>query len=277
MSRILVAEDNPNQCEGIRTLLEHAGFSVDKACNGFEAMQKLRTKKFDVMVMDVWMPDMNGLDLLSLLPEAAQPAKIVVLTGDDRPETLLRAVREKVYQYVVKPFDPKGLVEIVRHALETSADTPPIEVVSARPEWVELVVPCSLEVVERIENFVLQLDAGLPKEIRESAGIAFRELLLNAIEWGGRLDPSQKVRISCLRTSRMLLYRIADPGKGFRFEDLRHAAIHNPPGQPDAHLAAREERGLRPGGFGILLSKNIVDDLLYNEAQNEVVFVKYLD
>ncbi len=277
VNRILVAEDNPNQCEGIRALLERAGFTVEKARNGFEAMQKLRRQKFDLMVMDVWMPGMSGLELLALLREAPRPPKIVVLTGDDTPETLLRAVRQHVYQYVVKPFDPKGLVEIVRHAVEAPPDPARIEVISARPDFVELEVPCTLEVVDRIESFVLRLEADLPKEIRESVGLAFRELLRNAIEWGGRLDPLQKVRISCLRTSRMLLYRIADPGNGFRFGELTHAAIHYPPDEPAAHLAAREEKGLRPGGFGILLSKNVVDDLLYNEAQNEVVFVKYLN
>jgi hypothetical protein len=46
---------------------------------------------------------------------------------------------------------------------------------------------------------------------------------------------------------------------------------------PMAHVFAREKKGLRPGGFGILMSQSLADELLYNEAQNEVVFVKYLD
>jgi anti-sigma regulatory factor (Ser/Thr protein kinase) len=85
------------------------------------------------------------------------------------------------------------------------------------------------------------------------------------------------VRIAFLRTRRMLLYRIADPGSGFRFEDLPHAAVSNPDGQPFTHMRVREEKGLRPGGFGLLLARKLVDELLYNEAQNEVVIVKYLD
>jgi anti-sigma regulatory factor (Ser/Thr protein kinase) len=101
-------------------------------------------------------------------------------------------------------------------------------------------------------------------------------MLLNAIEWGGQFDPSRKVRVSYLRAKRMLLYRIADPGPGFRLEDLQHAAITHP-GDPIAHMQAREEKGLRPGGFGLLLVSAKVDELLYNEARNEVVFVKYLD
>lgn len=75
----------------------------------------------------------------------------------------------------------------------------------------------------------------------------------------------------------MLMYRISDPGVGFRPEELRHAAVENPPGEPFRHLAEREERGIRPGGFGLLMTRSLVDELIYNEAHNEVVFVKYLD
>ena len=75
----------------------------------------------------------------------------------------------------------------------------------------------------------------------------------------------------------MLLYRIADPGKGFSFEGLTHSALSNPPENPMEHSAEREKKGLRPGGFGLLMTREMVDELLYNEAHNEVVFVKYLD
>ena len=60
-------------------------------------------------------------------------------------------------------------------------------------------------------------------------------------------------------------------------EGLRHAAVGHPEGSPLDHMSSREEKGLRPGGFGIMISQAKVDELLYNEAQNEVVFVKYLD
>jgi hypothetical protein len=59
-------------------------------------------------------------------------------------------------------------------------------------------------------------------------------------------------------------------------EGLDHAAISHPD-NPIEHMEVRESKGLRPGGFGILMVKAKVDELIYNEAQNEVVFVKYLD
>jgi anti-sigma regulatory factor (Ser/Thr protein kinase) len=198
------------------------------------------------------------------------------MTADDTSETLLRAVRERAYRYVTKPIEPKALVALVDEVL-AAPEVRPIEVVSARPEWVELLVPCAREAAERIQEFMARLEADLPEEVRSGVGQAFRELLMNAIEWGGRLDPRQTVRIAYLRARRMLLYRIADPGAGFRFEGLTHAAVSNPPDNPLEHVAARQGLGLRPGGFGLLMTRQMVDELLYNEAQNEVVFVKYLD
>jgi hypothetical protein len=75
----------------------------------------------------------------------------------------------------------------------------------------------------------------------------------------------------------MLLYRIADPGIGFRFEDLSHAATRNSPNESPKHIRTPQDNGLRPGGFGSLLAKMMVDEIIYNEAQNEVLIVKYLN
>ena len=58
---------------------------------------------------------------------------------------------------------------------------------------------------------------------------------------------------------------------------LRHAAISNPADDPLQHMMVRDEQGLRPGGFGLAITRSLVDELIYNEARNEVVFVKYLD
>ena len=75
----------------------------------------------------------------------------------------------------------------------------------------------------------------------------------------------------------MVLYRIADPGEGFDIDGVAHAAINNPEDRPLDHAIIREEMGLRPGGLGLAIIKSIVDELIYNEARNEVVFIKYLD
>ena len=276
MSRILVVDDDRTTRHVLKKVLTSAGFTTSVAKDGVEGLKALRAHRFDLLLLDVWMPRMNGLDLLAQLRNRKSRPRVLVMTSDDAPETLLKAVREQAFDYVHKPVEPAVLLRTVRDVIK-AADAPPIEVISARPEWVELVVPCTREAAERIQNVVAHLDADLEPEMRESIAYAFRELLLNAVEWGGKLDPSRKVRISCLRARKMLLYRIADPGPGFNIEDLPHAAIGHGPTEPIAHMHVREAKGIRPGGFGLLMVSASVDELLYNEKRNEVLFVKYLD
>jgi anti-sigma regulatory factor (Ser/Thr protein kinase) len=176
---------------------------------------------------------------------------------------------------LISELEVRNLLNVAREALQASNAPATIEVISARPDWVELLIPCTREAAEQIQAVVARLGADLPVDLIDTVSYAYRELLLNAVEWGGQLDPDRKVRISCVRTDRVLIYRISDPGPGFQLESLDHAAIAHPT-DPLQHAKIREEKGLRPGGFGILLVRANVDELVYNERHNEVVFVKYL-
>ena len=151
-----------------------------------------------------------------------------------------------------------------------------IEIVSAVPEWVELGVPCDLRAVPPLQKLPAQLDADLPQEIGEAISYAFREMFNNAVEYGGRLDPAKCVEIRFVRLKRAVICRIKDPGDGFDPTRLRHAAINNPNDDLPRHVSAREEKGLRAGGFGILPAGQLVDELAYSERHNELLFVKYL-
>jgi len=274
--QVLVVDDDRALRHALSAMLDNAGFAIAEAGDGVSALTQIQDHRFDLVILDLGLPGIGGLDILSEIQTLEFPPKVIIVTSDDTPATVLQAIRDNAYQYVVKPTPPKIIVEMVER-LFAAPTLRPIEVVSARSDWLELVAPCDLETAERIQTFIEKLDAGLPGDIRDSIGQAFRELLLNAVEWGGRLDPNRTVRIACLRTNRMILYRIADPGPGFSPETLTHAAISNRPEEPYGHMMVREEKGLRPGGFGLLMTRTLVDELIYNEAHNEVVFVKYLD
>ncbi|HET6180360.1 MAG TPA: response regulator [Candidatus Sulfotelmatobacter sp.] len=274
-AEILVAEDDRTTRFAISSMLKSAGYRVTEVSNGTDALRKIQQDRFDLAFLDIWMPELTGLEVLARVREGDSHPKIIIMTSDGTPDTVLRAVREQAYEYLSKPFPPKEAVEVAERALMQDA-SPPIEVISAKPEWVELLIPCTCEAADRIQSFLMKLGADLPDEQRNKIGLAFRELLLNAVEWGGQLDPNRKVRIAHVRTPRMLLYRVADPGSGFSFKALAHAAVGQPEDDPTAHMAVRDQLGIRPGGFGIAMIRAIADDLIYNEAQNEVILVKYL-
>jgi DNA-binding response OmpR family regulator len=276
--RLLVVDDDRALRHALSTLLEEAGHLVVQAGDGAEALAAIGAQPVDLMLLDLGLPGMSGLDVLGRVRGLASPPRVVVVTADDTPGTLLEAIRGQVDGYLTKPFAPGGIVEVIEDVLSRPpAAVLPIEVVSARREWVELLAPCSLDAANRVQGFMMTLEADLPEKVRESVGQAFRELLFNGVEWGGKLDPARKIRISCIRTRRMLLYRIADPGEGFDVDRLSHAAINNPDDNPLQHALVREEKGLRPGGLGLAITRTLVDELVYNEKRNEVVFVKYLD
>jgi CheY-like chemotaxis protein len=272
---ILVADDDRTTRFAISSMLRKAGYAVTAVKDGAEALRNIQRKPFDLAFLDIWMPELTGLEVLARVREGEAHPKIIMMTSDATPETLLRAIREQAYEYLTKPFPPKEAVDVAARVLKQNA-SPPIEVISAKPHWVELLIPCTREAAERIQSFLIKLEANLPDDLRNTIGLAFKELLLNAVEWGGKLDPNRKVRIAHVRSSRMLLYRVADPGPGFSFKGLTHAAVGQPADEPIAHVNVRDQLGIRPGGFGITMIRAMADELLYNEAQNEVIFIKYL-
>ena len=137
-------------------------------------------------------------------------------------------------------------------------------------------MPCTIDAIDPLERLMSRSNRPLPPETPQTVTYAFREMLRNAIEHGGKNDPTQFVEVGYLRSPRIILYRIKDPGEGFSIDALHHAALLNPENDPMMHERVREEMGLRPGGFGILIARELVDEMIYNESHNEVILIKYL-
>ncbi len=276
MGKILVVDDDPEMQKLIMAALEADGHAVVQALDPAEGLALLASEPVDVVITDFMMPKMNGVEFLERLRLDHRNQKCIMITGYGTTDAIVGALREQVCDFLPKPFTIAELRGAVSNALAATS-TPEIEVVSARPEWIELRVPCRLTAVPLVQRLLLQLKADLPQETCDSIALAFREMLNNAIEYGGKLDPKKFVTVSYLRLKRAILYRITDPGEGFTMERLDHAAVANPSDNLLRHSVIREQRGLRGGGFGILITSQLVDELVYNEKRNEVVFVKYID
>lgn len=150
-----------------------------------------------------------------------------------------------------------------------------IETLSLAPNWVSLRVPCQIENVDLVLEMLEPRDTHLDHKKHDEMCTAVREILMNAIEHGGQGDPNLSVELSCIKTQDAVIVWVRDPGRGFRAEDMKHAAIGNPPdGTNLEHAEIREAQGMRPGGFGIFMARRMVDDLIYNESGNEVMLVK---
>lgn len=277
MSRtVLLAEDDAPSRQIYYTVLEAEGYRVIEVPDGKSALEVLTREPVDLLVTDVMMPGMTGIELLQRARQLRPDLRAIVMTGHKTSEAVIGALRNRACEFLEKPFHIEELVEAV-HAVMSRDLGLHIDVISDRPDWIELRVPCDLAAVEPIQRFLGHLHEHIPKETREAVGAVFRELLNNAIEHGGKCDPSKRVEIKYIHLKRAILYSIKDPGEGFNIKEIEHAAFANPPGEPTRHMERRQELGLRPGGFGIMLASQVIDELVYNAQHNELIFVKYID
>jgi anti-sigma regulatory factor (Ser/Thr protein kinase) len=188
---------------------------------------------------------------------------------------VIASMREHAFSYFSKPFSLPAIADMVLTAAEAPCWDDGIEVTSATPDWIRLSARCDLKTADRLMQFMHEI-ADLPPEEGDAVGLAFREILMNAIEYGGQFRPDQYVEISYVRAKHMVMCRVKDPGEGFTLDEIEHAAIANPDDDPIRHMEHRDAKGLRPGGYGVLLAQKLVDDLIYNEKGNEVLLVKYV-
>jgi DNA-binding response OmpR family regulator len=275
-ARILVVDDDPDIHDLLTSALAREAYEIDSAYDGLQGLERLTATHYDLVLTDVCMPGLDGLELLQRIHERSPETRVLVMTAQNTDETVVRSLRDNAFTYFSKPFSTDAVAEMVASALQSAGGRDDIEVLSAHPNWIALELRCKLPIADRLVQFFRELDTGLPAAEQENIAMAFRELLMNAIEHGGLSDPEKRVHVAYVRLSRAILYMIRDPGQGFSFENLAHAAVSNAPEMPFGHAEVRSQLGMRPGGFGIFMTRQMADEVIYNEKGNDVLLVKYL-
>jgi anti-sigma regulatory factor (Ser/Thr protein kinase) len=272
---LLVVDADQAVHDSLNRLLQREDRRILDVYDGAEALECARRVPCDLVMAGQTRSGPGGVQLLRRL-SALRPVPRVILCGDRDPASAIAAVRTRAFSYFHKPLPQGPLADMAQMALDSQGWRDDVKLVSACPGWIALDVRCKLDAAERTTQFVREMEADLPSATREDVAAAFRELLFNAVEHGGKCDPRKHVRVSLLRTPRAVMGHVQDPGKGFSMDLLPHAAIGNPEDSPIRHVELRAELGQRPGGFGILMARSLVDDVVYNERGNEVMFVRYL-
>jgi DNA-binding response OmpR family regulator len=272
----LIIDPTPDIREQLSEILLPPEWSVREAADNAAALELAQSNEFELIVTDVKKSAKEDVQFLHSIRRRHPQTRVIILTDESTPQDVIDALREGAFSYFSRPFSRQAFSEAVRNAMDAPSWADGIEVVSAAPHWVRLIARCDVGTAERLLRFVHEM-IELPEEEKELVGSALQELLMNAIEYGGKFNPQHYVELSYMRTKRAVACRVKDPGEGFSLEEIRHAAVSNPPGDPLRHLNYREAGNLRPGGFGILLSRNIVDELIYNDKGNDVVMIKYID
>ncbi len=272
----LLVGENAELKKQLRGILEPGLWVLQNVTGNAEALVMASNRKFDLILTSAKTSGREDVELLRKLRFARPHVRLIILAEESTPADVIASMREHAFSYFSMPFSPDALAVMIHHAIEEPCWDDGIEVVSATSEWIRINARCDIKTADRVLQFFDEI-AELPNPERSAVGMAFREMLLNAIEHGGGLDPDRQVEISYLRVRHMVTCRISDPGEGFTLDEIPHAAIANPADDPLRHIEYREAKGMRPGGFGVLVTQGLVDELVYNEQGNEVVLIKYLD
>ena len=121
--RILLVEDDQALGEGIRTALKPEGYTVDWLQDGASALHALSHESFELAILDLGLPRMDGLQLLKQLRAAANPVPVLVLTARDATGDRIAGLDAGADDYLVKPFDVAELKALVGHTFETPKPT----------------------------------------------------------------------------------------------------------------------------------------------------------
>jgi anti-sigma regulatory factor (Ser/Thr protein kinase)/CheY-like chemotaxis protein len=249
---------------------------IERAPNNLAALAMIESHPYDLVLTGENTSGKDDVELLRKIRLVRPHTRLIILTNESTPIDVIASMRERAFSYFSKPFSQMSFAEMLQLAAEGPCWDDGIEVVAATAAWIQLIARCDRRTADRLLQFFYEI-SDLPESERDGVAMAFREILLNAIEHGGHFDPSQFVEISYVRAQHAIMCRVKDPGEGFSLEEIQHAAIANPPDDPIRHQAYRDAQGLRPGGFGVLLSRSLVDELIYSEKGNEVLLVRYLN
>jgi anti-sigma regulatory factor (Ser/Thr protein kinase) len=273
MRQMLVVGPFPWQAIGVSPS-DWKNCEIDEAYGEADATRMLRMRAYDVIVTSPATPVARDLVVVSEARHQQPGIRTIVVAPELTATDIITALRAEVFACFAMPVKPEELRDSIAQALDADGWKNGIEVVSALPNWIALRVACRRITADRLTHFVTELAAGVPELDRNDLATAFREVLLNAMEHGAGFDPQKVIEVSAIRTERTIVYYFKDPGPGFNPKAPGLVATED---DPLSHLTYREAEGKRAGGFGMLLTSKLVDEVHYNERGNEVFLVKHLD
>ena len=113
---LLVVDDEEIVCKRLKTALEKHGYAVEVCCCGQDALHRLQEKTFDIVVSDVRIDDVDGLDVLGAVQKCSQRTKTILITGYATMEVAREALAKGAFEFIAKPFKPEDLRKVIAKA-----------------------------------------------------------------------------------------------------------------------------------------------------------------
>ncbi len=293
-ARILVVDDEFSIREMLQDTLQQTGvYQVEAAEEGRMALQKLRAERFDLVITDLRMPEMDGNRLLDICRHEFPDIPVVVITGYARLETAIDALRLGAANFITKPFRLAEILDVVEKSLKRkrAREIPQRVLPCLVEEHILFRIPPSLDSKSGVIHYLTEKLVGMgicDESARYFVAVALDEAITNSIFYGclevpaglretdtgtdvfnqivsERLeDPfysNRAITIEMDLTPERVIYRIADQGPGFNPPDLKNSRIE------PADLS-------RLHGRGLLLISCFMDEVTFNSSGNEITIIK---
>jgi DNA-binding response OmpR family regulator len=271
MATALIVEDHPDQAEMVARILRLRDFEAVVAANGETGLELARRLAPDVVLLDLMLPDITGFDVCRRLrtERATMLTPVVMLTALNDAGNLMKGFRVGANAYVTKPY---GVEELLRAITDARAWRDEMERDRLQGE-IHVELNSEITLLNDLNDFLLHLCQSTPFDPEQVMHLrqAVMEMAHNAIEWGNKHQSDRLVAIRYRVYEERVEIVVRDQGPGFDRDNLPHAAVLD---DPFSHLDVRDKLGLRAGGFGLMICKGMVDELLYNDVGNEVTLVK---
>ena len=198
MLRVLVVDDDQGLRFSVReTLAQTGSFAVEEAVDGMEAIEKVRASRFDLVLLDVDMPRLNGLEALKLIKEHDPSIVVLIMTAYATINDAVSAVKEGAYNYVSKPVNGDDLIKLVDRAL--SAQAMISNIAASAPVLMEAgrkIIGNTAE-MQKVFNIINRLSkVDTPVLIRGASGTG-KELVARAIHYNSARKDEKFVAINC--------------------------------------------------------------------------------
>ncbi len=270
--KALVVEDEKELGMLLAEHLRRWGYEPTVLNEGKPVIPWVHANQPCLILLDLLLPDMDGFTICEnlKLDRETNLIPIVMVTALSGQEDRFKGLQVGANRYLTKPFAADDLQKAIQDAFAWQED---LKRRGTEGE-IRFQLQSDMEYLEELNHLLgsLFLFSGLTQTQVKQLTTAVRELGTNAIEWGHQKQLDRIMTVDYHIDPKKVTIRIKDTGPGFDPENMPHAAK---PEDPVGHMMVREALGMREGGFGILMSRGLVDEMEYNEAGNEVRLVKY--
>lgn len=270
--KALVVEDEVELGQLLAEHLRRWGFEPTVFNEGKGVIDWVRAHQPALILLDLLLPDTDGFTICETLKldRETNLIPIIMVTALSAQEERVRGLQVGANRYLTKPFTADELHRAIQDAFDWQEE---LQRRGTQGE-IRFQLLSDTHHLEELNHLLgsLFLFSGFTQQQVKQLTTAVRELGTNAIEWGHQKQVDRVVTVDYRIDPQKIAIVIKDTGAGFDPNNLPHAAQ---PEDPIGHMMVRETLGLREGGFGILMSRGLVDELEYNQTGNEVRLVKY--